>query len=167
MVSQTTLTGAAGEYFVMSELLRRGFIAAMAPAGVPNVDIVVTDPKGEQLCAIQVKTRVHKKGDRGWHMGKKHEGITAPHLVYIFVDFGVEDQVPPLIYVVPSEVVADALKVSHATWLSQPGKGGRRRKDSDMRRFLPDYESLGLQIGRSQGWLDPYSSAFHLLGEPS
>ena len=43
MVSATTLTGAAGEHFVMSELLRRGFIAALAPAGVPNCDIVVTD----------------------------------------------------------------------------------------------------------------------------
>jgi len=32
MVSATSLTGAAGEHFVMSQLLRRGLIAALAPA---------------------------------------------------------------------------------------------------------------------------------------
>src|SRR3546814_5267743 len=48
MVSATSLTGAAGEHFVMSELLRRGMIAALAPAGVPNCDIVVTDDIGER-----------------------------------------------------------------------------------------------------------------------
>ena len=58
MVSATTLTGAAGEHFVMSELLRRGMIAALAPTGVPNCDIVVTDDIGARLCAVQVKTRL-------------------------------------------------------------------------------------------------------------
>jgi hypothetical protein len=41
--SDTSLLGAAGEHFVMSELLRRGYIAALAPRGAPNADIVVTD----------------------------------------------------------------------------------------------------------------------------
>lgn len=42
----STLLGAAGEHHVMTELLRRDFIAALAPHGVPNVDIVVTDIEG-------------------------------------------------------------------------------------------------------------------------
>src|SRR3546814_17866078 len=71
MVSATSLTGAAGEHFVMSELLRRGMIAALAPAGVPNCDIVVTDDIGERLCAVQVKTRRGQGAARGWHVGKK------------------------------------------------------------------------------------------------
>ena len=87
MVSATSLTGAAGEHFVMSELLRRGFIAALAPVGVPNCDIVVTDDIGDRLCAIQVKSRNSTGTDGGWHMGKKHEGLTAPTLFYCFVDF--------------------------------------------------------------------------------
>jgi hypothetical protein len=41
----------------MAELLRRGYIASLAPAGVPNADIVVTDVEGGRLCSIQVKTR--------------------------------------------------------------------------------------------------------------
>ena len=69
MVSNTTLLGAADEHFIMCQLLRRGLIAALAPAGVPNCDIVVTDQIGDRLCAIQVKTRIEKGSDGGWHMG--------------------------------------------------------------------------------------------------
>jgi hypothetical protein len=42
---------------VVSELRRQGYIAALAPTGVPNADIVVTDMEGSRLCSIQVKTR--------------------------------------------------------------------------------------------------------------
>ena len=43
MPSQASLLGAAGEHYVLSQLLRRGYIAALAPQGVPNADIVITD----------------------------------------------------------------------------------------------------------------------------
>ena len=39
----STIIGAAGEYHVLSQLLRRGWIAALAPDGAPNMDILVTD----------------------------------------------------------------------------------------------------------------------------
>ena len=68
MASASTLLGAAGEYYVMSQLLRRGFIAALAPVGVPNADIIVTDDLGDRLCAIQVKSRRDIGADGGWHM---------------------------------------------------------------------------------------------------
>jgi hypothetical protein len=54
MPSQSTLLGAAGDHHVMTELLRRGYIAALAPQGVPNADIVVTDVEASRLCSIQV-----------------------------------------------------------------------------------------------------------------
>lgn len=57
MVSETTLTGAAGKYFVMAQLLRLRLVAALAPASVPNCDILVTDDIGDRLCAVQVETR--------------------------------------------------------------------------------------------------------------
>jgi len=43
---ESALIRPAGEHYVMSELLRRGYIAALAPRGVPNADIVVTDVGG-------------------------------------------------------------------------------------------------------------------------
>lgn len=38
----TSLTGVGGEHYVLFELLRKGYIAALAPTGVPDADIVVT-----------------------------------------------------------------------------------------------------------------------------
>lgn len=61
--SATSLTGAAGEPFAMSELLKRNTIAALA--------CLVTDEIGDQLCADQVKTRNSRGKDAGWHMRKK------------------------------------------------------------------------------------------------
>lgn len=163
MVSATSLTGAAGEYFVMSELLRRGLIAALAPAGVPNCDIVVTDDIGDRLCAVQVKSRNSIGADGGWHMGKKHESLAAPTLFYCFVDFALGKKCGPFTYVVPAAVVATTLAECHQAWLNQPGKKGQQRKDGDMRRLLPNYSHL--KMGKYEtGWLDPYRAAWHLLG---
>lgn len=163
-VSNTSLTGAAGEHFVMSELLRRGFIAALAPAGVPNCDIVVTDKIGDRLCAIQVKTRANTGADGGWHMSKKHETLDSPSLFYCFVDFAVGTELSPFTYVVPAPVVARVLKQSHLLWLRQPGRGGRPHKDTDMRRFRPSYEHVQMD-GYSEGWLDRYREAWEQLAD--
>jgi hypothetical protein len=155
MVSASSLLGAAGEHFVMCELLRRGFIAALAPAGVPNCDIVVTDDIGDRLFAIQVKTRRALGSDGGWHMGKKHESLVSPTLFYCFLDFGKSPDDHPLSFVVPAAVVAETLAVSHQAWLARPGARGQQRKDGDFRRFLPSYTHVGLD-GHSAGWLDRY-----------
>jgi len=164
MVSATSLTGAAGEHFVMSELLRRGMIAALAPAGVPNCDIVVTDDIGDRLCAVQVKTRRGKGSDRGWHMSKKHEELTSPSLFYCFVDFEMGTGEQPFTYVVPAAVVATCLAENHQIWLAQPGAKGQAHNDNEMRRFKPDYSNLGT-TKYLEGWLEPYREAWHLLQE--
>jgi hypothetical protein len=146
----------------MCQLLRRGFIAALAPAGVPNCDIVVTDDIGDRLCAVQVKTRRNLGTDGGWHMSKKHEALTADSLFYCFVDFGDGPEQPPTTYVVPAATVAKALGECHQAWLNQPGAGGRKRNDNDHRRFLPGYDRLNVDAYRT-GWLEPYREAWDLL----
>jgi hypothetical protein len=50
MPSQTSLTGVAGEHYILYALLREGYIAALAPTGVPNADILVTDMEGSRVC---------------------------------------------------------------------------------------------------------------------
>lgn len=84
-VAASTLLGAAGEHYVMSLLLRQGFITALVPVGVPNCDIIVMDDMGDQLCAVQVKTHVDKGSDGGWHMSKKYESVNSPRLFYTFL----------------------------------------------------------------------------------
>lgn len=166
MASQSTLLGAAGEHHVMTELLRRGYIAALAPQGVPNADIVVTDLEGSRLCAIQVKTRREIGSDGGWHMKAKHESVRGDRLFYCFVDFGRSPADRPAVHVLPCEVVADALAAAHRKWLATPGKKGQARNDGPMRRFRPDYtNTFGIADNPyPKGWLDPYRDAWHLLG---
>ncbi len=106
-VKTSTLTAAAGEYFVLSRLCLREFIAALAPKGVPNVDIVVTDVSATRLYAIQVKSRLGKGYDNGWHMKQKHEAIASETLFYCFVDFGDGLLSAPTTFILPSTTVAE------------------------------------------------------------
>lgn len=161
----TTLVSAAGEYFVLSRLCLGGFIAALAPKGVPNTDIVVTDINGTRLFAIQVKARLEKGTDKGWHMNVKHERIVSDLLFYCFVDFGDGVTSIPTTFVVPSAVVAAALAKTHRCWLTRPGKGGRAHRDTDLRRLVPDYSVyLGSDCGEyGGGWLECYREAWKLL----
>src|SRR5271169_6654556 len=117
MPSQTNLTGVAGEHYVLCELLRRGYIAALAPTGVPNADIVVTNIECSQLCSIQVKTRRGIRANGGWPMSVKHEQMRGDRLFYCVVDFRNSFDVRPLVYVVPSGKVAEVITRSHQKWL--------------------------------------------------
>lgn len=163
-VGKTSLTGAAGEHLVMSRLLSRGLIAALAPQGVPNMDIVVTSTSGEILSSVQVKTRWDKGADGGWHMSKKHESIVAEKMFYCFVDLGSEMTLTPKVHVIPSKIVADTIKINHALWLSRPGRAGRMRNDTTFRRLVPDYSRYGGSgTPNPLGWMDLYLEAWHLI----
>lgn len=164
MASQATLTGAAGEHYVMYELLRRNYIAALAPAGAPNADIIVSDVQGGRLCSIQVKTRtgvVGRHSNGGWHMKAKHATIIEDRLFYCFLDIEREPQV----YLIPSAVVAEVIKQSHIAWLQKPAKNGDAHNEHNMRWLLPDYKK-SFPDGANpypSGWLDRYKNAWHSL----
>lgn len=51
-VSNSTILGAAAEHYVMCQLLRRNMIAALAPAGVPDTDIIVSNRVGSTLARL-------------------------------------------------------------------------------------------------------------------
>jgi hypothetical protein len=158
--SPKVLLGAAGEHFVMYQLLRRGFTAALAPTGVPRTDILVTNSVGNRLCAIRVKTR-RGPAAGGWPMSITNQSYYADLLFYVCVDV-VENQ--PVCFVIPSVVVSETLSLSHNHWLTTTGPGGRTHKDNPVRALLPDYDRIGQEaINRSSGWLDPYRDAWHLI----
>ena len=150
MASESSLLGAAGEHYIMSELLRRGFISALAPRGVPNADIVVTNLEGTRLCSIQVKTR-RNGSNGGWIMNAKHGRIRGERLFYCFVDFQKVAEEKPLVFVVPANVVADVLSASHRKWLATPGRSGQTHKDGPIRQFLPSYSHIFLEEPHSFG----------------
>lgn len=153
----STLIGSAGEHLVLSRLLRRGMRAGLSPAGTPEVDILVVDEIANVQVGLQVKTRT-RGTDGGWHLQKRHEEIRSRRIVYVLVDFQPEH---PSCYVIPSTVVADVVRKSHAAWLATPGKGGRRHSQTDMRRILPRYPFR--VPGVKDGWLDEYREKWDLL----
>lgn len=164
-IKQSTLVAAAGEYYVLARLSLLGKIAAQAPRGVPNADIVVSSVAGDRLCAVQVKARQGKGADKGWHMQAKHESIVAANLFYAFVDFRNLKSPDPVTYIIPSETVAEVLRVTHATWLKRPGIRGQKHNDTKFRRFMPDFtRNCGeLAAPYTEGWLDPYREAWGSL----
>ncbi len=147
----TSLTGAAGEHLVLSRLLSRGILAAQAPRGARKADILVNHLDDKPPCLIQVKTRSGKGADIGWHMHKKHETVTDKDLYYCFVDLGSNAQE---VYVIPADKVAKVVSESHATWLNTPGKGGKKHKDTDLRRIITEYK-MRLRSA-PPGWMDQY-----------
>jgi Holliday junction resolvase-like predicted endonuclease len=168
MSGASTFLGSAGEHFVMSVLLHKGYIAALAPAGAPNVDILVSRSDGSRLCSVQVKARSGRGSDGGWHMRPKHEKLRNTRLFYCFVDFSNSGEfidTSPDIFVLPSAIVADALSTSHAVWLKNPGKDGYVRKDNPVRRLLPDYSRLCAPDTTPyvRGWLNEFKSAWDLI----
>ena len=139
-------------------------IAALAPAGVPDADIIVSDREGSALAAVQVKARRAIGADRGWHMKAKHEVMVRDLLFYCFVDFGRALDDPPKCWVLPSAIVANTLSVAYRTWLAAPGKDNREHKDNDMRRLAPHYKLLAHDPNFAEGWLDAYREAWTLIG---
>jgi hypothetical protein len=149
----TTLTGAAGEHLVLSRLLQRSILAAQAPEGVRKVDILINFLEGGEPKLIQVKARQYGK-DGGWHMGVKHETMTDKNLFYCFVDF---EPANPTVHVIPSKVVAKAIKTDHQIWLDTPGKNGKAHNPMDLRKLRPKMD------GQKPGWMDEYLENWDLL----
>ena len=163
-IETTTLTGAAGESYVMYKLLRMGYVAGLSPTGAPNSDIIVTSVDGKRTAVIQVKTRNELGSDGGWHMKEKHEKLISENLFYCFVDL----QDNPVVYVLPSKVVAAVLKEAHNIWLNTPGKNGQKHKETLMRRLLPDYRKTlkskdQILENYSNGWLEKYKENWKIL----
>ena len=152
-MADKALIGAAGEHLELARLLSRGLLASPAPRGTEKVDIVMTDSEGRSNYRIQVKTTAGSaKG--GWILQAKHESQADADLIYCLV---VLDSRGGSTYVLPSQVVAQAIKKDHSTWLSKPARDGGAHKDSNMRRLRAEMP------GENRDWLDQYFEAWHLL----
>ena len=154
------LIGAAGEHLVLSRLLSRGLLASVAPRGTRDVDILVNPLDGGRPIHIQVKTRSGTGTERKrWAMTKKNEGIVSPDIFYCLVDL--EDVDNPDVYVIPSKIVSQVIKVGHAKWLRQPGARGQKHNDSDM-RSLSNNPRIETRYA-FEGWMDKYLEAWEQL----
>ena len=87
-------TGNAGEYFVMGELLRRGFDAQLADRNTKAYDVLVGRPESAELRKLQVKT----VRSQPWYVKQlSFEGKLLDQ-VTIYVLIGKEDGNTPVRY---------------------------------------------------------------------
>jgi hypothetical protein len=147
---------------VLFRLDQLGVMSSLAPRNSPDVDVLAfVQGTATTSAEIQVKTRT-RGPDGGWPTGKKHENIVRPSLFYVFVDL---EPSAPTSFVVPSGVVADVVRRSHAAWLATPGKNGRAHQDTDMRRVIPEY-SFAVS-GYQAGWMEQYRERWDLIAQRS
>lgn len=115
----TSLTAASGEHFVVYELSRRGYCAALTRAGSPGVDVLVTSPTGERTASIQVKTARSarsgvRKPDWSWDVGKGSLMLKGDNVFYALVDLkassiaGASEK--PDVYIVPASIIFSHVK---------------------------------------------------------
>lgn len=149
--SDKQLIGAAGEHLVLSRLLARELLASQAPRGTRKADILVNPLDGGRPILIQVKTRSSAGTRQSWTMQAKHEEISEKDLFYCFVDLSIEGS---QVYVVPSKIVAKAVKSTHEKWLKTPGKQGQDHNDNSM-RIISNNPRVSNSLVK-EGWLDKY-----------
>lgn len=139
---KSTLIGAAGEYFVMGELLRLGWLAGVTPRGARDFDIIAT--KGEHTIYVRVKTKTSDSRLFRWNRRDGQpvfRGRIVENDFCALVDVG--DATTPQYYVAPTTLVEDELQRLHSEWVA--GKAGRD----------PNNPVIAFVVGRD-AWLDKY-----------
>ena len=77
------LVGAAGVFFVASELSMRGLVALPSIRNVRGADILLADPDGKRFAFLQVKTSKSKV--TFWPIGEGAKKWQGPDCYYVFV----------------------------------------------------------------------------------
>jgi hypothetical protein len=136
----STLTGNAGEHYVMAELLKRGVVAALAPRNAPDFDILATN--GRKTARIRVKTKSERA--RGWRWNAKKDGSVfgrvRPSGDYIVFVHLAGDVGQVAYYIAKTASVAKWLKAGHSRWLATPDRDGQPHRDNSIRCLpLPEF----------------------------
>jgi len=105
----STITAAAGEFYVGFQCSMRGFVVAVPRANVPSVDLLVSNIYGSRSISIQVKTstgafRLKKDSAQNrceFDVGEKGKNVYSSNLWYAFVDLN-WDESTPKVFIVPS-----------------------------------------------------------------
>lgn len=153
----TQRIGRMGELVVELGLLSRGWIVGNFNATTLNSagwDLFAC--KGERSVRIRVKAK--RPGTTAFRWSAKSDGsvlaglsIEADDDYVAAVSF--EAAGNPEIYLIPSQIVEEALTMNHARWLSGAKRDGSSRKDTSMRNlYLDDRPDLGPAHGFISRW---------------
>ena len=143
-IRPTSLTAAAGEYYVALELSARGYSVGIPRANTPGVDLLVANQAGTKVLSIQVKTSNSARRDRKngpsdsyweWGVGQRAMTLRGENLFYAFVDLRWGSRERPLVFIVPSNVVAGAMTPNSSRYMFYIS-------DADTNRYQEKWEEI-------------------------
>ena len=127
--------GNAAQFFVAGELCRRGLVAVVTLGNCPNTDILVSNTAGDRFCHVQVKTFV--PGNRTVSVGMKAEKDFGSSFFWIIAGIPKpESETEFVYYIVPSKVIAEAVRADFKRWVATPGKKGQQHDAATKLRTL-------------------------------
>src|SRR5512132_4098382 len=97
-VMPTSLTSAAGEYYVAAELSRRGWLATVTVKNAPGTDVLAQDPETKRTVAIQTKT---SSGGIKFTLGERDERTYSQDPGWVVLVGLAGELERPSFYVVP------------------------------------------------------------------
>ena len=160
----SAFAGNAGEFFVLAELTRRGWTAALTARNNRAYDILAK--RGDDFAAIRVKTKTSAFKLFQWNAKPNGEiflEMTHQHDFCVLVDIPENGEMSPTYYIVPTSVIDKWLKADFHSWVTTPGARGQQRAENNKRRLFYVDEDTS-RFGRGyQLKLATYKGAWKLL----
>jgi len=133
----SAFAGNAGEFFVLAELTRRGWTAALTARNNRAYDILAK--RGDGFAAIRVKTKTSAFTLFQWNAksnGSIFLEMTEKRDFCALVDIPDDNDGTPTYYVVPTTVIDKWLRDDFAMWVTTPGARGQQRAEDNKRRLF-------------------------------
>jgi hypothetical protein len=144
---KSSIIGTTGEYFVMAELLRRGWVAGQTPRGAPDFDILAI--KGARRILVRVKTKTEDSKLFRWNLrkdGRFFGAVAGENDFCILVDIGGTAYPKPEYWINPTREVEKKLQRNKKRLFR--GKAGT---------------VVGIKFGRDDEWLSKSKCKWLLL----
>jgi hypothetical protein len=141
----TSLIGAAGVHFVVSELSLRGLIALPTIRNTAGVDVVVTNKAGTWQTNLQVKSSRSRVSF--WPVGKKYDDWVGTNNYYVFVRYD------------PNKKGLEAFLASSEDVARLVAQGREMEKQRGLKEWAPCFYAKG-DLDRLKAQWDAFGKEF-------
>lgn len=131
-MQSNNLIGVTGEYYVCSELRKRGILALLTPKNNPIFDIVAVAADASRAVTIQVKT-MSEHNKQGWKLSTDICVRRNNPLLYTILVNLSSDEIEYYIY--EYDILSEKVERAYFNYLEIPKRDGGKRKDIDFRWF--------------------------------
>ena len=138
----TSLIGAAGVHFIVSELSLRGLIALPTIRNTAGVDIVVTNKAGTWQANLQVKSS--RSCVCFWPVGTKYNDWVAANNFYVFVRYN------------PNTRTLEPFMATSEEVASLVARSRKLEKEKGLKEWAPCFYPAKAELGRLKEQWDEF-----------